>query len=106
MTVLAILLIFGVFIDNTCWALLADQLESFGMAVRFGKLSTKGNTTNKIRSHHTVTHAFAVSLPLRATSVTTGPDHRCIITDWNAGADPTGCKEEARDGQTAVKRAR
>ena len=30
-----------VFVDNTCQALLASQLESPGMAARFGKLSTQ-----------------------------------------------------------------
>ena len=33
--------IVGFFVDNTSQALLADQLESSGMAAWFGKLSTK-----------------------------------------------------------------
>ena len=35
----------GFLADNTCQALLADQLGSFSIAARFGKLSTK-NTFN------------------------------------------------------------
>ena len=33
-------------VDNTCQALLADQLESYGMAAGFGKLYTKNTITN------------------------------------------------------------
>ena len=44
----AVLLNFVVFMDNTCQALLADQLESSGMTARFGKLSTQ---KNNLRTH-------------------------------------------------------
>ena len=34
-------------IDNSCWALLADQMGSFGMAAGFGKLSKQKAQTFK-----------------------------------------------------------
>ena len=40
-----------VFVVNTCQALLAHLLESSGMRTRFGKLSTKKNTSTNLRSH-------------------------------------------------------
>ena len=41
---------FGIFVDNTCQALLADQLGSSGMAAGFCKLPTK-DTTKNLRNH-------------------------------------------------------
>ena len=49
-----------------------------------------------------VTHAAALSLPLWAATVTTGPDVRYILTDRGTGADPAGCKDEAEDDQRAL----
>ena len=38
-----------------------------------------------------------MSLPLRAATVTAGPDDRYILTNQDDGADPAGCKDETQD---------